>query len=195
MLDQVLQGSRGPTPAVFKRAFGAKSGRNRPRGLVIGSPVGVDAIGFRICSRKTGFPSSGTLASFLSIHVTGSFDITLTPQSPVPAIEAAKLGRQTFDKTFHGYLSAHSLGEMLAAGTAVKGSAGYAAMERVTGTLQEKKGSFVLMHTGTMSRGASQLAIQVVPDSGTDALIGLTGTMDIQITDGKHFYTFDFVLP
>jgi hypothetical protein len=103
--------------------------------LVIGSPVAVDAIGFRVRSRKTGFPSSDTLASFLSIHVSGRFDITLTPQSPVPAIEAAKLGRQMFDKTFHGDLSAHSLGKMLAVGTAVKGSAGYVAMERVTGTM------------------------------------------------------------
>ena len=128
-------------------------------------------------------------------HVTGSFDITLTPQSPVPAIESAKLGRQTFDKTFHGDLSAHSLGEMLAAGTAVKDSAAYVAMERVTGTLQGKSGSFVLMHTGTRNRGASQLAIQVVPDSGTDALTGLSGAMDIQIREGQHFYTFDFSLP
>lgn len=128
-------------------------------------------------------------------HITGPFDITLTAQPPVPAIEAAKLGRQTFDKTFHGDLHAHSQGEMLAAVTAVKGSAGYVAMERVTGTLLGKPGSFVLMHTGTMSQGASLLTIQVVPDSGTDQLTGLTGRMDIQIVDGHHFYTFGFSLP
>lgn len=128
-------------------------------------------------------------------HITGNFDVKLTPQIAAPAIEAAKLGRQTLDKTFHGELSAHSLGEMLAAGTEVKGSAGYVAIERVTGTLMGRQGSFVLMHTGIMNRGTPQLTVQVVPDSGTDALTGLTGQMGIQITDGKHVYTFDFVLP
>lgn len=127
-------------------------------------------------------------------HISGSFDIQLTPQAATPAIEPAKLGRQTFDKTFHGDLSARSLGEMLAAKSDVKGSAGYVAMERVTGTLLGKQGSFVLMHTGTMDRGVAQLLVQVVPDSGTGALTGLTGNMDIQITDGQHFYTFDFSL-
>ena len=65
----------------------------------------------------------------------------------------------------------------------------------LTGTLLGKQGSFVLMHTGTMNRGAAQLAVQVVPDSGTDALTGLTGQMDIQVTGGQHVYTFDFTLP
>jgi hypothetical protein len=128
-------------------------------------------------------------------HITGNFDVKLTPQIAAPAIEAARLGRQTLDKTFHGDLSAHSLGEMLAAGTEVKGSAGYVAIERVTGTLIGKRGSFMLMHTGVMNRGTPQLTVQVVPDSGTDELVGLTGQMGIQITEGKHVYTFDFVLP
>jgi hypothetical protein len=128
-------------------------------------------------------------------HVTGSFDVKLTPQAATPAIESAQLGRQTLDKQFHGDLSAYSLGEMLAAGTAIKGSAGYVAIERVTGTLLGKKGSFVLMHTGIMNRGTPQLTVQVVPDSGTDELIGLTGQMGIQITGGQHVYTFDFTLP
>ena len=128
-------------------------------------------------------------------HVTGNFDVKLTPQVSAPAIEAAKLGRQTLDKQFHGDLSASSLGEMLATGTEVKGSAGYVAIERVTGTLLGKEGSFVLMHTGTMNRGTPQLTVQVVPDSGTDELTGLAGQMGIQITEGKHFYTFDFSLP
>lgn len=83
---------------------------------------------------------------------------------------------------------------MLAAMTEVKGSAGYVAIERVTGTLLGKQGSFVLMHTGTMDRGAAQLVVQVVPDSGTEALTGLTGQMGIQITGGQHAYTFDFTL-
>lgn len=128
-------------------------------------------------------------------HITGNFDVTLTPQAASPAIEAAKLGRQTLGKTFHGDLNATSLGEMLAAMTEVKGSAGYVAIERVTGTLLGKKGSFVLMHTGVMNRGTPQLTVQVVPDSGTDELAGLTGQMGIQITGGQHVYTFDFALP
>lgn len=128
-------------------------------------------------------------------HVTGNFDVKLTPQTATPAIEAAKLGRQQLDKTFHGDLSAHSLGEMLAAMTEVKGSAGYVAIERVTGTLLGKKGSFALMHTGVMDRGTPQLVVQVVPDSGTGELTGLTGKMGIQITGGQHVYTFDFTLP
>lgn len=125
-------------------------------------------------------------------HIGGSFDIKLSPQAASPAIASANLGRQTFDKTFHGDLNAHSLGEMLAAKTEVPGSAGYVAIERVNGTLLGREGSFVLMHTGTMNRGTKQLVVQVVPDSGTDALTGLAGQMDIQITNGQHTYTFDF---
>lgn len=128
-------------------------------------------------------------------HITGSFEVKLNPQAVVPDIEAAKLGRMTIDKQFHGELDAHSLGEMLSAGTEVKGSAGYVAIERVSGTLQGRKGSFVLMHTGTMNRGVPELLIQVVPDSGTDELTGISGKMGIQITNGQHFYTFEYTLP
>lgn len=128
-------------------------------------------------------------------HITGNFDVKLTPQPTTSAIEAAKLGRQTLDKTYHGDLSAHSLGEMLAVGTEVEGSAGYVAMERVTGTLLGRQGSFVLMHTGVMNRGTPHLTVQVVPDSGTDELVGLVGQMGIQIDAGQHVYTFDFTLP
>ena len=128
-------------------------------------------------------------------HITGKFEVKLEPQAATPSIEAAKLGRQTINKQFFGELDAHSLGEMLAVGTQTKGSAGYVAMERVTGTLLGRAGSFVLMHTGTMNRGQPQLTVQVVPDSGTDNLTGLAGQMDIQIKDGQHFYTFDFTLP
>jgi hypothetical protein len=85
---------------------------------------------------------------------------------------------------------------MLTAGTDVKGSAGYVAIERVTGTLQGRKGSFVLQHSGTMAHGAQQLDIHVVPDSGTGQLAGLAGKLTITIApDGKHSYTFDYTLP
>jgi hypothetical protein len=99
------------------------------------------------------------------------------------------------DKQFHGDLEATSKGQMLSAGTAVKGSAGYVAMEKVTGTLHGRKGTFILQHSATMTRGTPQLSIFVVPDSGTDELTGITGSMNIIITDGKHSYAFDYMLP
>ena len=145
-------------------------------------------------SAQSAPPPPTILKAPLMQHVTGSFEVKLTPQTGTPAIEAAKLGRQAIDKQFQGDLNAHSLGEMLATGTEVKGSAGYVAIERVTGTLLGKKGSFVLLHTGIMNRGQPQLTVQVVPDSGTDELSGLTGQMGIQINNGQHSYTFDFSL-
>jgi hypothetical protein len=145
---------------------------------------------------RTGGPASPTnTKEAVKMHATGSFDVKLTPQTPAPGIEAAKLGRMTIDKQFHGDLTAASLGEMLAMRTEVQGSAGYVAMERVTGTLHGRKGSFVLQHSGTMDRGVSSLALTVVPDSGTDELTGLSGAMTIEIDQGKHSYTMDYVLP
>jgi hypothetical protein len=99
------------------------------------------------------------------------------------------------DKQFHGDLDATSKGEMLAAGTDVKGSAGYVAMERVRGTLHGRSGTFALQHTGTMTRGAPQLSVTVVPDSATGQLAGLAGRMAIDITDGSHSYDFEYTLP
>jgi predicted flavoprotein YhiN len=116
-------------------------------------------------------------------------------QAPDGKFEDATLGRMTIDKQFHADLEATSLGQMLTAGTDVKGSAGYVAIERVTGTLHGRSGSFVLQHSGTMTRGALQLTITVVPDSGTAQLAGLTGKMAIKIADGKHSYDFEYTLP
>ena len=81
---------------------------------------------------------------------------------------------------------------MMSHRSAREGSAGYVAMERVSGTLLGRAGSFVLQHTGTMDRGAPHLSIHVVPDSGTDGLVGLAGAMEIVIRDGKHVYAFEF---
>ena len=103
------------------------------------------------------------------------------------------LGRMSIDKQFHGDIEATSKGEMLTAMTSVKGSAGYVAIERVTGTLKRKKGTFALLHTGTMARGKQSLVITVVPDSGTGDLAGLSGTMAIRIeAGGKHFYDLEY---
>ncbi len=129
-----------------------------------------------------------------SHHAKGSFDVKLTPQAAEANANIAAPGRMTIAKQFHGDLAAASEGQMLAAQTGVKGSAGYVAMERVTGTLHNRKGSFLLQHTGTMNRGTPTLSVTVVPDSGTDELTGLTGKMNIIIAEGKHSYEFDYSL-
>jgi len=126
----------------------------------------------------------------------GTFDVQLTPQPAEGEGEgAANLGRMTIDKTFHGDLEGTSKGQMLSAMGEVQGSAGYVAIERVTGTLGGRSGSFVLQHSATMDRGAPHLVITVVPDSGSGELTGLSGEMGIEIEDGKHFYRFDYSLP
>jgi hypothetical protein len=124
-------------------------------------------------------------------HATGTFEVKLAPL----ATDAAGLGRMSIDKQFHGDLEASSKGEMLSAMSEVKGSAGYVAIERVTGTLGGRKGSFVLQHSGTMNRGAASLSVTVVPDSGTGELAGLSGKMAILIEGGKHSYEFEYTLP
>lgn len=126
---------------------------------------------------------------------TGTFDVQLTPAPAAPGVEAAQLGRMSIQKTFHGDLDGTSLGEMLAHRSNEPGSAGYVAMERVEATLAGRTGSFVLMHLGEMNRGAQRLTVQVVPDSATGELIGLSGTLSIDIRDGQHFYELRYVLP
>ncbi|MFC3111084.1 DUF3224 domain-containing protein [Undibacterium arcticum] len=130
----------------------------------------------------------------MSKDASGSFDVTLTPQPAQDEVIGAILGRFAIDKQFHGELDATSRGEMLAAGTEVKGSAAYVAIERVTGTLQGHSGSFVLQHGGTMTRGDGKLTVTVVPDSGTGQLKGLAGSMTIDIVDGQHLYQFQYTL-
>jgi hypothetical protein len=125
-------------------------------------------------------------------HASGPFDVKVIPQAPDEA--GGGLGRMLLDKQFHGDLEATSKGQMLAAGTAVEGSAGYVAMETVSGTLHGRRGTFVLQHSGTMNRGTPQLTITVVPDSGTGELAGLAGTMTIDIAGGKHSYGFEYTL-
>jgi hypothetical protein len=127
-------------------------------------------------------------------HASGPFEVKVTPQKPDTQIaRTANLGRLTIDKRFHGDLEASAKGEMLATQTEVKGSAGYVALERVTGKLQGRAGSFVLLHSATMKRGAPETTITVVPDSGTGELAGLIGIMRITVApDGAHSYEFDF---
>jgi len=128
------------------------------------------------------------------MHATGPFDVKITPQQD--SNSDPSIGRMTIDKQFHGDLEAHSVGQMLSAMSSVKGSAGYVAIEKVSGTLHGKKGTFVLQHNATMDRGKPMLNIIVIPDSGTGELEGLTGTMTIDIAaGGKHTYNFSYSLP
>jgi len=126
-------------------------------------------------------------------HATGPFDVKLTPQDDKTG--EPLLGRMALDKQYHGDLEATGKGQMLTAGTSVKGSAGYVAIERVTGTLNGRTGSFVLQHRGTLTRGAPTQNITVVPDSGTGQLAGIAAKMTINIVGGKHSYDFEYTLP
>lgn len=129
----------------------------------------------------------------MTTRATGPFDVAMAPLDT--HADPPVLGRMSLDKQYHGDLQAGSVGEMLSFVSPVEGSAGYVALERVDGTLHGRAGTFVLQHSGLMDRGARSLAIHVVPDSGTGALHGLSGTMDIIITEGKHAYEFHYTLP
>jgi hypothetical protein len=126
---------------------------------------------------------------------TGSFEVTMQPLSNAEVSVDVMFGRFLLLKKFSGDLVAEARGQMLSAGTVTQGSAGYVALDQVTGTLAGRKGGFVLQHSGTMDRGAPALSITVVPDSGTAELAGLSGTLTIRIIDKKHFYDFDYSLP
>ncbi len=123
---------------------------------------------------------------------TGTFEVKIVPQTDR---DVPMLGRMTIDKQFHGDLEATTQGQMLSAGTAIPNSAGYVAIERVEGSLHGKTGSFVLQHVGLMNRGVPSLSVTVIPDSGTDELEGLSGTLTIIREQGKHAYEFVYELP
>lgn len=128
-------------------------------------------------------------------RATGSFEVTLQPLSNAEVNAEPLFGRLLLTKKFTGDLAATARGQMLSAGTLTKGSAGYVAIDHVTGTLEGRRGSFVLQHSGSMNRGVPTLSIMVVPDSGTDELAGLSGTLSINIIDGQHFYDFIYSIP
>lgn len=130
----------------------------------------------------------------MTARARGTFEVTLKPQPADDYADGAALGRMSIDKQFRGDLEATSKGQMLTGMTSVKGSAGYVAIERVSGTLAGRRGTFVLQHSGTMTRGAPSLTITVVPDSGTEQLTGLSGAMAIDVANGKHSYVFDYTL-
>ncbi|HYU31354.1 MAG TPA: DUF3224 domain-containing protein [Thermoanaerobaculia bacterium] len=160
---------------VFRVAVGALAGL----GLLIG----------------LGLSAQGQKEKVVTNHVSGPFEVKLNPLPAYDTTEGSNLARMSIDKTYHGDLEGTGKGEMLSASTSVQGSAGYVAIERVSGTLRGRKGTFILQHSGTMTRGTPQLAITVVPDSGTGQLAGLTGKMMINIAGGKHSYDLEYTLP
>ena len=127
-------------------------------------------------------------------RASGTFEVKLTPAADEGVESPA--GRMIIDKQFQGDFSGTSKGQMLMASSgSTPGSAGYVAIEKLTGTLNGRSGSFYLQHSGTMTRGAGELTITVIPDTGTDDLLGLEGRMNIIIADGQHSYEFDYALP
>jgi hypothetical protein len=143
---------------------------------------------------RTQSAASSPKETLMSSHAAGPFDVKVTPQDDKS--DDPLLGRMTIDKQYHGDLDATGKGQMLTAGSAAKGSGAYVAIEKVSGALQGRRGTFVLQHTGTMTQGAPQLIITVVPDSGTGQLTGISGKMAIKIAEGgKHSYDFEYTLP
>ncbi len=129
------------------------------------------------------------------MRIRGKFEVKINPlDTHHQGTDGINLGRMSIDKSFSGELDATSKGEMLSATTSVKGSAGYVAIEQVTGTLSGRRGSFVLQHFGTMDKDRDRLILEVLPDSGTDQLVGLTGNMAIIIEDTQHYYEFEYLL-
>ncbi|MDH3401833.1 MAG: DUF3224 domain-containing protein [Chromatiales bacterium] len=131
----------------------------------------------------------------MSALAKGSFTVELKPQSKPVALDGVSLGRMTLVKQFTGDIVGTSSGQMLTALTPAKGSAGYVAMERVSGTLGGKRGSFVLQHSGTMNEGQQTLSISVVPGSGTGSLTGIEGVLKLEVVEGNHNYELEYTLP
>jgi hypothetical protein len=125
-------------------------------------------------------------------HAHGTFTVKVQPLTPAPA---EGLSRYSIDKEIHGDLEATTKGEMFGAGDPRQGTAGYVAIEMVTGTLNGKHGSFALQHSATMDQSGAKMHVIVVPGSGTDELKGIAGTFTIKIESSQHFYDFDYNLP
>jgi hypothetical protein len=168
-----------------------------PRGTVLMIAVAFGLFGAIAASAVPPVSSANMKGASMNLHATGPFDVKLVPQKPDnPQAEGAGIGRMSIDKRFHGDLDATSQGEMISFRTQEPTSAGYVAIERVTGTLHGLQGSFVLQHNTTANRGVARQSIAVLPDSGTGDLVGLAGTMTIIIAEGgAHSYVFDYSLP
>ena len=130
----------------------------------------------------------------MSTRAAGPFDVKMLPQGSDTPADGPPIARFRLEKRYHGDLDAIATGEMISTTGGVKGSAAYSAIERVSGTLHGRSGTFVLQHTGVMDRGVPSLLVTVVPDSATGDLAGLAGTMAIEITGKDHAYRLDYTL-
>jgi hypothetical protein len=128
-------------------------------------------------------------------HAKGEFEVKVTPLPLAGPGEDSTLGRMSIEKEFRGDLVASGSGQMLTAMTGVQGSAAYVAIERVSGVLEGREGSFALQHRGAMNRGAQEMLVTVVPDSGTGELTGISGTLHIIIEGKEHRYDFEYSVP
>ena len=148
----------------------------------------------RAMGRKIRVQKNGSISkeSSMANHATGTFEVKLTPQDDKS--DDKTLGRMTIDKQWQGELEGTSKGQMLTGGDASKGSAGYVAIEKFSGTVKGRKGTLIFQHSGTMTKGEGQLTITVVPDSGTGELAGISGKLTIKIENGKHLYDFEYSL-
>jgi hypothetical protein len=165
---------------------------NKSTRFLIG--IGITMLAFASVAARSQIQSAPSAQQeHKTMHAQGEFEVKMSPQAENKG-EGASLGRMSLDKQFRGDLVATSTGEMLTAMTPTQGSAVYVAIERVTGALHGKRGTFALAHTGTMNRGAPHLTINIVPDSGSGELAGIAGHMTIKIEAGKHFYELEYTL-
>lgn len=144
---------------------------------------------------QTKSPKGAPKGKPMKTQAKGTFDVKVIPVPPDEKAQETGIGRFLLDKQFHGDLEASSKGEMIASGSPASGSGGYVAMEKVSGILNGRKGSFMLQHNGTMQGGAAEMNVVVIPGSGTEELAGIEGKLTIIIADGKHSYEFEYTLP
>ncbi|HWX54439.1 MAG TPA: DUF3224 domain-containing protein [Verrucomicrobiae bacterium] len=168
----------------------------KSRAGAVAAAIGLCLLWATSLCTQTQSPVQNQKEQVLMAHAKGTFEVKLVPQTGDDTGGDASLSRMTFDKQLHGDLEGASKGQMLAFGTGAKGTSGaYVAIEKVTGTLHGRSGTFVLQHSATMTRGVPQMTITVVPDSGTGQLAGLAGKFNIIIAEGKHSYEFEYTLP
>jgi hypothetical protein len=177
--------SDSPVPGESRILEQSGQTKNTEESLIY-SKSNVSILDGRECSASAKMVPSTLIGEPIVNKAAGTFDVKLNSLPPYNTSADAKLARMSIDKQFRGDLEATNQGEMLSAGTDIQGSAGYVAIERVTGTLNGRSGGFVLQH------GAPYLNIVVIPDSGTKDLVGLSGTMQIIIDKGKHSYEFQY---
>lgn len=165
-------------------------------GLVIALGLALPVTGDLLRAQSQTSQPAVTAETGATMHASGPFEVKVAPQPNDDKTNDPWMGRMSIDKHYHGDLEAAATGLMLSGGDYKSGSAGYVAMEKVSGTLQGRTGTFLLQHSATLTQGAQQLSITIVPGTGTGQLAGIAGKMDIKIKEGgKHFYELEYTLP